>query len=39
MIYLLVVIENVKNNNIFKNIEDLSFNNNLITEVKQEDEY
>ena len=38
MIYLLVVIKNVKNN-IKKNIEDLSFNNNLITEVKQEDEY
>lgn len=37
MIYLLVVIENVKNN--IKNIENLSFNNNLITEVKQEDEY
>lgn len=38
MIYLLVVIENVKNN-IFKNIENLSFNNNLITEVKQENKY
>ena len=38
MIYLLVVIKNVKNN-IKKNIENLSFNNNLITEVKQEDEY
>lgn len=38
MIYLLVVIENVKNN-LFKNMEDLSFNSNLITEVKQEDEY